>query len=269
MALKQEHHGPIVDIIQRIPEIPESCQWGIFLRNHDELTLEMVTDEERDYMYKAYARDPEMKLNMGIRRRLVPLLDKDMRKVHLLYALLFTLPGAPVIYYGDEIGMGDNVFLGDRNGVRTPMQWNDNRNAGFSSCQPSRLYAPVSADADYNYHAVNAEAQENLSSSLLHWLKDFIRLRRQYPILSRGKFSFLYPDNKRILVFTLGYEDGYMLCVFNMAASPQPVEVALQEFSGYLPVEIFGGAAFPRIGDWPYLLTLGPYGYYIFNLVRE
>jgi len=266
MALKQEHHGPIIDIVKRIPEIPPICQWAIFLRNHDELTLEMVTDEERDYMYRAYARDPEMKLNLGIRRRLVPLLDKDFRKVELMYAMLFSLPGTPIIYYGDEIGMGDNIYLGDRDGVRTPMQWNDNRNAGFSTCNPSRMYAPVSTDPDYNYNAINVDAQNNLSSSLLNWLKNLIRIRKRYPIMALGKLSFLYPENKSILVFTLNHEHEHMLCVFNMASTAQPVEIDLPEYAGFTPIEILGDVEFPRIGEWFYLLTLAPYGFYLFYL---
>jgi len=269
MSIKQESHGPIVDIVQRTPDIPENCQWATFLRNHDELTLEMCTDEERDYMYDSYASDKQMKLNLGIRRRLMPLLDRDHRKVELMYALLLTLPGSPIIYYGDEIGMGDNIYLGDRNGVRTPMQWNDNRNAGFSNCNPSRLYAPVITDPDYNYNATNIDSQQNLSSSLLNWLKSMIRIRKKYPILARGKLDFIFPKNKKILAFYLEYQGEIMLCVFNMAATDQPVELFLQKFSGYTPLEITGDTDFPDIGDWPYLLTLGRYGYYLFYLKKK
>lgn len=269
MAIKLEDHGPIIDIVKRTPEIPDNCQWGIFLRNHDELTLEMVTDEERDYMYNVYAKDPQMKLNLGIRRRLFPLLDKDMRKLELLNALLLTLPGSPIIYYGDEIGMGDNIYLGDRDGVRTPMQWNDNRNAGFSKCKPSQLYSPVITDPDYNYNAVNVESQLELETSLLNWMKSMIRLRKKYPVISRGKLNFLYPDNKKILVFYLKYGEQYMLCAFNMAASAQPVEINLREFNGYTPIEVIGNTRFPKIGELPYFLTLDRHGYYLFWLSYE
>lgn len=268
MALKKEHHGPIIDIVKETPPIPYNCQWCIFLRNHDELTLEMVSDEDRDYMYEAYAKDPQMKLNLGIRRRLAPLLDNDLRKVELMYALLFTLPGSPVIYYGDEIGMGDNVFLGDRTGVRTPMQWNDNRNAGFSGCNPSRLYAPVITDPNYNYNAINVEAQKALPNSLLNWIKRMIKVRRNYPAISRGKLNFTYPENKSVLVFYLDHNDEYVLCVFNMSSTPQPVEINMKEFNGFTPVEVFGKTDFPQIGELPYLLTLGGHGYYIFYLCK-
>lgn len=266
MAIQQGHHGPIVDIVKQIPDIPDNCQWCIFLRNHDELTLEMVTDQERDYMYDQYATEPRMKLNLGIRRRLLPLLNKDMRKVKLLYAMLLTLPGSPIIYYGDEIGMGDNIFLGDRDGVRTPMQWNENSNAGFSTCNPSRLYAPVSIDPAYNYHAVNVDAQKSLSSSLLNWLREFIQVRKRYSLLSYGKLKFYYPDNKSILVFYVEKDNSYMLCVFNMSGSAQAAEISMPNFNGLTPFEIFGDTVFPRIGELPYLLTFSPYGYYIFDL---
>lgn len=266
MALKLEHHGPIIDIVKQTPDIPDNCQWCIFLRNHDELTLEMVTDEERDYMYNAYAKDPQMKLNLGIRRRLMPLLDRDFRKTELMNALLLTLPGAPIIYYGDELGMGDNIYLGDRAGVRTPMQWNEDRNSGFSRCKPSQLYAPVITDPDYNYNAVNVEAQQNLPSSLFNWMKSMISLRKKYTTISRGKLNFLYPENKKILVFYLENNEDYMLCVFNMASTPQPVEINLKQFNGYTPVEIIGETNFPEIGELPYFLTLDRYAYYIFWL---
>jgi maltose alpha-D-glucosyltransferase / alpha-amylase len=266
MALKLEHHGPVIDIMKRLPAIPENCQWAIFLRNHDEMTLEMVTDEERDYMFNAYAEDPQMRLNLGIRRRLAPLLGNDRRKIELLYAILLTLPGAPVIYYGDEIGMGDNIYLGDRNGVRTPMHWNENRNAGFSETKPSRLYAPVITDPVYNYNSVNVEEEENNPVSLLNWLKRFIAMRREHPVFGQAALDFLYPENKRILVYHLERENDRVLCVFNLSGSSQPVEIDLSRFEGQHPVDLLGGTRFPGIGSLPYFLTPNPYGYYIFRL---
>ncbi|HNY11360.1 MAG TPA: maltose alpha-D-glucosyltransferase [Candidatus Wallbacteria bacterium] len=271
MALKQQHHGPIIDIIKRTPEIPGNCQWAIFLRNHDELTLEMCTDEERDYMYREYARDNQMKINIGIRRRLAPLLENDRRKIELLNALLFTLPGTPVMYYGDEIGMGDNIYLGDRNGVRTPMQWSDNKNAGFSDCNPSRIYAPVITDPEYNYNAVNVEAQRNNPSSLLNFVKAIIKLRKSMcagMLFGAGKLTFLYPENKKILVFIRELDDEKALCVFNLADTSQPGELKLEDFENMIPVEMMGGTDFPKIGRLPYFLTLGPYGYYLFRLKK-
>jgi maltose alpha-D-glucosyltransferase/alpha-amylase len=272
MALKQEHHGPIVDIINRMPKIPDSCQWVIFLRNHDELTLEMCTDEERDYMYSQYAYDSQMKLNIGIRRRLAPLVENDRRKIELLYALLFTLPGSPVIYYGDEIGMGDNIYLGDRNGVRTPMQWDENKNSGFSDCKPSMLYAPVITDPGYNYNAVNVSAQLANPNSLLNFVKKMISVRKVYNnslIFGCGEIIFLYPENKKILVFIRKYKDDMILCSFNLADTPQPVAIDLKEYEGYEPLEIFGNTKFPPIGALPYLLTHSPYGCYLFYLKKH
>ncbi|OHD57441.1 MAG: maltose alpha-D-glucosyltransferase [Spirochaetes bacterium GWF1_49_6] len=266
MAVKQEHHGPIVDIVKRTPVLPENCQWATFLRNHDELTLAMCTDEERDYMYNEYAKDPQMKLYSGIRRRLVPLLEKNYRKVELLNVLLFPLPGSPVIYYGDEIGMGDNIFLGDRNGVRTPMHWNDNRNAGFSACNPSRLYAPVITDADYSYTSVNVQVEEMIPNSLLNWMKKMIRVRRKYKSFSRGALRFIYPENKKVLVYALEYDGEQMLCVFNLASSSQPVQIGLREFNGCGLTEVIGDTEFPQIGDSDYQVTLGPYGYYLLEI---
>jgi len=271
MALKQQHHGPIIDIIKRTPEIPENCQWAIFLRNHDELTLEMCTDEERDYMYREYARDNQMKINIGIRRRLAPLLENDRRKIELLNALLFTLPGTPVIYYGDEIGMGDNIYLGDRNGVRTPMQWSDNKNAGFSDCNPSRIYAPVITDPEYNYNAVNVESQQNNQNSLLCFMKSMIKLRKSMQgglLFGAGKLTFIYSENKKVLVFIRELNDEKALCVFNLADTPQPVELNLENYENIVPVEMIGGTDFPRIGRLPYFLTPGPYGYYLFHLKK-
>ncbi|HBC74870.1 MAG: maltose alpha-D-glucosyltransferase [Candidatus Wallbacteria bacterium GWC2_49_35] len=272
MALKQEHHGPIVDIINRMPKIPDSCQWVIFLRNHDELTLEMCTDEERDYMYSQYAYDAQMKINVGIRRRLAPLVENDRRKIELLYALLFTLPGSPVIYYGDEIGMGDNIYLGDRNGVRTPMQWDENKNSGFSDCKPSMLYAPVITDPEYNYNAVNVNAQLANPHSLLNFVKKMISARKLYNnslIFGCGEIIFLYPENKKILVFIRRYKDDVVLCSFNLSDTPQPVAIDLKEYEGYEPIEIFGNTKFPSIGALPYLLTHSPYGCYLFYLKKH
>jgi maltose alpha-D-glucosyltransferase/alpha-amylase len=267
MALKLEHHGPIVDIIKQTPRIPENCQWAIFLRNHDELTLEMCTDEERDYMYKTYAENPKMKINVGIRRRLMPLLDRDFRRYELLNALLFCIPGSPVLYYGDEIGMGDNIYLGDRNGVRTPMQWNDNRNGGFSRANPSMLYAPVITDPTYSYYGVNVEQQVNVPSSTLNFTKELIRFRKGNPVLARGDLHFRYPENKKILVFLREDGEHSLLCVFNMASTTQPVEIDLSEYAGMVPREVFGGTDFPPIGDLPYFLTLARHSFYVFRLL--
>ena len=268
MAVKHEHHGPIVDIIKQTLNIPENCQWLIFLRNHDELTLEMVTDEERDYMYNAYAQDKQMRLNMGIRRRLAPLLENDTRKFELMNALLFTLPGTPVIYYGDEIGMGDNIYLGDRNGVRTPMQWNEDKNAGFSKCNPSKLYAPIITDPYYNYHTVNVEAQIKNPYSYLNFIKSLIYLRKKCGIFGTASLDFIYPDNKKNLVYIREQQENIILCVFNLAKTSQPVELNLQKYKGYSPVELFGGTIFPAIGELPYFITLSPYGFYLFNLKK-
>lgn len=268
MAIKQEHHGPIVDIVKSTPKIPDNCQWAIFLRNHDELTLEMCTDEERDYMYDKYAKDKQMKCNIGIRRRLAPLLDNDLRKIVLLYAILFSLPGAPVIYYGDEIGMGDNIYLGDRDGVRTPMQWNDDRNAGFSKAKSSMLYAPVNMDPEYNYNAKNVDTQRNHPNSLFNWIKLFIKIRKKFHLFGSGELQFIYPENKKILVFLRQFNSKTILCVFNMADTAQPVEIDLHDYNGYIPIELMGSTPFPKIGEWSYFLTLSPYGYYLFYLQK-
>ncbi len=267
MALKQEHHGPIVDIIKRTPDIPAGCQWAIFLRNHDELTLEMCTDEERDYMYKSYAKDKQMKINVGIRRRLAPLLDNDRRKVELLNTMLLTLAGTPILYYGDEIGMGDNVYLGDRNGVRTPMQWNENKNAGFSDCPPSKLYAPVIIDPEYNYHSINVESQQNNENSLLNFIKRLIRIRKEHTVFGRGTLEFIYPENKKVLVYLRKMEGANtILCIFNLSSRAQPAEIYLEDFKGMTPLELFGKTEFPAIGELPYYLTLSPYSYLLFEL---
>ncbi|MBC8164163.1 MAG: maltose alpha-D-glucosyltransferase [Roseiflexaceae bacterium] len=268
MSLRREDRTPIIDIISQLPEIPANCQWCLFLRNHDELTLEMVTDEERDYMYGEYAKDPRMKLNVGIRRRLAPLLDNGRRRVELLNAIMFSMPGSPIIYYGDEIGMGDNIYLGDRNGVRTPMQWSGDRNGGFSRADAARLYTPVIADSVYGYQAINVEAQQRDPSSLLNWMKRLIRLRRRYPVFGRGQITFLHPDNTKVLTYLRHMDDSIILCINNLSRFVQPCQLDLSQFNGYTPVELFGETRFPPIGELPYFLTLGPHGFYWFRLER-
>jgi maltose alpha-D-glucosyltransferase / alpha-amylase len=269
MALRLEERLPIVDIFTHTPAIPPSCQWGLFLRNHDELTLEMVTNEERAFMYYAYARDPDAKLNLGIRRRLAPLLDNDRRRVELLNCLLLTLPGSPIIYYGDEIGMGDNVHLGDRDGVRTPMQWSRERTAGFSSADEDRLYLPVIADAVYGYQAINVAAQDRTPSSLLNTMRRLIAARRTSAAFGRGSIEFLRPRNPRVIAYVRRYQHELVLIVANLAGSPQPVELDLGEFVGATPVEILGRTRFPVVRDHPYFLSLGPHGFYWFRLERQ
>lgn len=266
MAIRMEDRFPIVDIIDQTPAIPENCQWGLFLRNHDELTLEMVTDEERDYMYRVYAHDPLTRINLGIRRRLAPLLNNDRKKIELMNSLLFSLPGTPVIYYGDEIGMGDNFYLGDRNGVRTPMQWSPDRNAGFSTANPQKLYLPVIIDPEYHYEAVNAEAQQRNSDSLLWWMKRLIALRKQYKAFGRGTMEFLHPENQKVLAFVRRYEKEVILVVANLSRMAQHTTLNLSEFKGSTPTEVFGRSDFPPIGDEPYLMTLSPYAFYWFSL---
>ena len=266
MALRMEDRYPIVDILQLTPQIPENCQWALFLRNHDELTLEMVTDEERDYMYRMYAEDRPMRINLGIRRRLAPLLGNDRRKIELMNALLLSLPGTPVIYYGDEIGMGDNFYLGDRNGVRTPMQWTADRNAGFSRANPQKLYLPVIIDPEYQYEALNVEAQQNNSSSLLWWMKRILAQRKRSKAFGRGTLEFLTPENRRVLAFIRHYENERILVVANLSRFIQPVELDLRSYSGSKLVEMFGGNEFPPITERPYLLTLGPNAFYWFTL---
>ncbi|HSN55561.1 MAG TPA: maltose alpha-D-glucosyltransferase, partial [Candidatus Sulfomarinibacteraceae bacterium] len=258
MAIRREDRFPIVDILKQTPEIPDSCQWALFLRNHDELTLEMVTDEERDYMYREYAKDRQMRLNVGIRRRLAPLVDNSRRRIELLNSLLFSFPGTPVVYYGDEIGMGDNIYLGDRNGVRTPMQWSADRNAGFSKADPQRLYLPVIMDPVHGYQAVNVEAQQRSPSSLLHFMKRLIALRRQHRTFGRGSMEILEPANRKVLAYLRRYRGEVILAVANLSRFAQPVELDLSEFRGWVPVEMFGRTEFPPIGDLPYFLTLGP-----------
>jgi maltose alpha-D-glucosyltransferase/alpha-amylase len=276
MAVRREQRYPISEIMAQTPPIPEGCQWGIFLRNHDELTLEMVTDDERDYMYAEYAKDPRMKANIGIRRRLAPLLDNDRNQLELFTALLLSLPGSPVMYYGDEIGMGDNIWLGDRDGVRTPMQWTVDRNAGFSTCDPQRLYLPLNMDPIYGYQALNVEAQQRNPGSLLHWTKRMIEIRKRHRVFGLGGYEELSSSNPSVLAFVrehtgAGEEDGvdladHILCVNNLSRFPQPVELDLRRFKGVTPVECMGGVTFPPIGDLPYLLTLPGHGFYWFQL---
>jgi maltose alpha-D-glucosyltransferase/alpha-amylase len=268
MALHLEDRHPLVEAMESTPPIPDSCQWALFLRNHDELTLEMVTDDERDYMYLAYSMDPQARLNLGIRRRLAPLVGNSPRRIELLVGLLFSLPGTPIIYYGDEIGMGDNLYLGDRSGVRTPMQWSDDRNGGFSRADPARLYSPVIMDPVYGYAAVNVEAQESDPSSLLHWMQNMIRLRKLFKVFGRGSIEFLAPSNVKVVSFVRRYRDDVILCVGNLARTVQPAELDLSAFAGLVPMEMLGYTEFPTIGTTPYFLTLGPYGFYWFELQR-
>jgi maltose alpha-D-glucosyltransferase/alpha-amylase len=268
MAVRSADRRPITDMFLHTPPIPDACQWCVFLRNHDELTLEMCTDPERDYMYYAYAQDPVMKLNIGIRRRLAPLLENDRRKIELLHSLLFTLPGTPIVYYGDEIGMGDNIHLKDRNGVRTPMQWSADRNAGFSRADPGQLYSPVIADPVFGYQGVNVEAQLRTPSSLLHCMRRLIAARKSSQVFGRGSLRFLAPSNTRVLAHVREYRGETILAVHNLAGSSEPVELDLLAFRGATPVEMLGEARFPPVGDRPYFLSLGPYGYYWFRLSR-
>lgn len=268
MAVKLEDRKPIIEILEQTPEIPESCQWFIFLRNHDELTLEMVTDIERDYMYDEYAMDKSMRINRGIRRRLAPMMNNDRRRIELLNGLLMSMPGTPIVYYGDEIGMGDNVYLGDRNGVRTPMQWNSALNAGFSMADPERLYAPVISNAVYGYQAVNVDSQERFEHSLLCWMKSLIQVRNAFRVFSRGALQFLNPSNHRVLAYIRQFGGETVLVVNNLSSSAQAVELDVQAYKGYVPIEMFGRNLFPRFGNVPYLLTLGPYQFYWFQLRR-
>ncbi|HEX6776598.1 MAG TPA: maltose alpha-D-glucosyltransferase [Ktedonobacterales bacterium] len=267
MSLRREDRLPIVDIIERTPGIPANCQWGMFLRNHDELTLEMVTDEERDYMWHEFAGDPRMKLNLGIRRRLAPLMGNGRRQMELLTSLLFTLPGSPIIYYGDELGMGDNIYLGDRNGVRTPMQWSSDRNAGFSKADTAMLYSPPIVDPVYGYQSVNVEAQLRTPSSLLNWTKRMIRIRRRYPVFGRGSIEFLNPENRKVLAYLRSDGEQTVLVVANLSRFSQPVELDMRRFKGMTPVELIGETTFPTVReDLPYFLSLGPHGFYWFRL---
>ncbi len=293
MAVRREQRYPISEILAQTPKIPAGCQWGIFLRNHDELTLEMVTDDERDYMYAEYAKDPRMKANIGIRRRLAALLDNDRNQLELFTALLLSLPGSPVMYYGDEIGMGDNIWLGDRDGVRTPMQWTPDRNGGFSSSDPQRLYLPPVMDPIYGYQSLNVEAQQRSPQSLLHWTRRMIEIRKRHPVFGMGAYEELTSSNPSVLAFVREHDEAgtpagrrphgghgtprehdatdQILCVNNLSRFPQPVELDLRRFIGVTPVECMGGVTFPPIGELPYLLTLPGHGFYWFQLppVRE
>src|SRR5260370_26447295 len=284
MAIRMEDRFPIIDILQQTPPIPETSQWALFLRNHDELTLEMVTDEDRDYMYRVYAQDPQARINLGIRRRLASLLENHRGKIELMNGLLFSLPGTPVLYYGDEIGMGDNIYLGDRNGVRTPMQWNVDRNAGFSRANPQRLYLPVIIDPAYHFEAVNVEVQQNNPYSLLWWMKHLLALRKRFRAFSRGSIEFLYPQNRKVLAFLRrdsphpqplppeakergrGEGEECILIVANLSRFIQGVELDLSPFKGMRPVEMLGRTKFPPIAERPYFLTLGSYAFYWFIL---
>ena len=268
MGLKLEDRKPITEILQQTPEIPESCQWCIFLRNHDELTLEMVTDMERDYMYDEYAKDKSMRLNLGIRRRLAPLLDNDRRRIELMNGMLMSLPGTPIVYYGDEIGMGDNVNLGDRNGVRTPMQWDGGWNGGFSSADPEMVYSPLMLNPVYGFQALNVQSQKRFDHSLLSWMKRLIKVRKSTPVFGRGSIEFLYPANHRVLAYVRQFGRETVLIVNNLSSSAQAVELDLKRYKGNVLIEMFGRNLFPRIGDLPYLLTMGPYEFFWFRLRR-
>jgi len=273
MAVRKEQRHPITEILAQTPEIPDGAQWGIFLRNHDELTLEMVTDDERDYMYTEYASDPRMKLNLGIRRRLFPLLDNDEGKAELFHAMLFSMPGSPVMYYGDEIGMGDNIYLGDRDGVRTPMQWNPDRNAGFSTADFARLFLPPLMDPVYGFQAVNVEAQQRDPSSFLQWLRRMLAVRKQHPVLAMGEFEVLHAENPSVLAYLrrgMGDdgEEDIVLCVNNLSRFPQPCEMMLEQLAGKVPIELMGRVPFPPIGELPYFVTLAGHGFYWFELVE-
>jgi maltose alpha-D-glucosyltransferase/alpha-amylase len=275
MAVRREQRHPVTEILARTPEIPPGCQWGIFLRNHDELTLEMVTDDERDYMYAEYAKDPRMKRNLGIGRRLAPLVDNDRRVAELLHALLFSFPGSPVLYYGDEIGMGDNIYLGDRDAVRTPMQWSPDRNAGFSRADFAQLFLPPLMDPVYGYQAVNVEAELRNPSSLLHWMKRMLEVRKQHPVFGTGIFEVISTENPSVLAYIRaaseepdGALNDVVLCVCNLSRLAQPAELPLQRYQGKVPIELIGRVPFPRIGELPYFVTLAPYGFYWFELVE-
>jgi maltose alpha-D-glucosyltransferase/alpha-amylase len=269
MALAREDRFPITDIMRQTPQIPETCQWAIFLRNHDELTLEMVTDSERDYLWEDIRVDRRARLNLGIRRRLTPLLERDRRRIELMNCLLLSMPGTPVIYYGDEIGMGDNIHLGDRDGVRTPMQWTPDRNGGFSRADPAALVLPTLMDPLYGYETVNVEAQLRDRHSLLHWMRRMLAIRRRHPAFGRGTLRFLYPKNRKVLAFLREHDGEIILCVASVSRAPEAVELDLSELAGRVPVELSGGSLFPPIGQLTYLLTLPPYGFYWFVLAAQ
>jgi maltose alpha-D-glucosyltransferase/alpha-amylase len=269
MAIAQEDRFPITDILRQTPDIPANCQWALFLRNHDELTLEMVTDVERDYLWSTYATDPRARINLGIRRRLAPLMDNDRRKIELMNSLLLSFPGTPIIYYGDEIGMGDNIYLGDRNGVRTPMQWSPDRNGGFSRCDPARLYLPTIMDPVYGYEAVNVEAQSRSLASLLSWTKRLISVRKTIKAFGRGSLAFIRPANRAVLVYVRQYDNEVLLCVANLSRSAQAAEIDLSPWRGRIPLELLGRTRFPAIGETPYVVTLAPYGFFWFQLTER
>ena len=266
MALRLEDRKPLIDIIEQTPTIPDACQWAIFLRNHDELTLEMVTDVERQYMWDEYAQDPRARINLGIRRRLSPLMEGDRRRIELMNGLLMSLPGSPIIYYGDEIGMGDNVYLGDRNSVRTPMQWNGGLNAGFSTADPERLWLPLVSNALYGFQAVNVESQQRNPTSLLNWMRRLIEVRQSTSVFGRGSIEFIRPANHRVLAFTRTRGRETVLVVCNLAGTAQVAELDMSAYSGAIPIEMFGGSIFPRIGREPYAMMIGPYDFYWFRL---
>jgi len=266
LAVRHADRRPITDIYLHTPEIPAACQWCLFLRNHDELTLEMVSEDERRHLYDAYGKNPQMRLNLGIRRRLAPLLDNDRRRIELLTALLFTLPGSPILYYGDELGMGDNIYLGDRNGVRTPMQWTGDRNAAFSRADTARLFLPLIVDPVYGYQAINVEAQLRTPTSLLEWMRRIIATRRKTRVFGRGTLRFLRPLNESVVAHVRSYEGETVLAVHNLSSAAQPIELDLRDWTGHTPIEMLGESRFPTIGTQPYVITLGPYGYYWFRL---
>ncbi len=269
MAVRRESRHPITEILSQTPEIPASCQWGIFLRNHDELTLEMVTDEERDYMYAEYAKDPRMKANVGIRRRLAPLLENSRDQIELFTGLLLSLPGSPVLYYGDEIGMGDNIYLGDRDGVRTPMQWSADRNAGFSTADPQKLYLPLILDPVYGYQGLNVDAQMRSQTSLLHWTRRMLAVRREHPVFGMGTYAELEASNPSVLAFVREFGDDRVVCVNNLSRFPQPVELDLSAYEGCGLVELTGRVAFPRVSSLPYQLSLAGHGFLWFALEQD
>ena len=266
LAVRHADRRPITDIYLHTPEIPAACQWCLFLRNHDELTLEMVSEDERRHLYDAYGKNPQMRLNLGIRRRLAPLLDNDRRRIELLTALLFTLPGSPILYYGDELGMGDNIYLGDRNSVRTPMQWTGDRNAAFSRADTARLFLPLIVDPVYGYQAINVEAQLRTPTSLLEWMRRIIATRRKTRVFGRGTLRFLRPLNESVVAHVRSYEGETVLAVHNLSSAAQPIELDLRDWTGHTPIEMLGESRFPTIGTQPYVITLGPYGYYWFRL---
>jgi maltose alpha-D-glucosyltransferase/alpha-amylase len=269
MSARRQVRYPMVEILEQTPNIPANSQWGIFLRNHDELTLEMVTDEERDYMYKEYARDPRMKINLGIRRRLAPLLENSRGQSELFHAMLLSLPGTPIVYYGDEVGMGDNIFLGDRDGVRTPMQWTGDRNAGFSKADFAQLYLPVLLDPVFGFQAVNVEAQLRNQNSFLHWFRRILQVRKEHAVFGQGTFQALHPDNAAIFAYIRRHNDDIVLCVNNLSGRAQAAELDLSPYANMYPIELMGRERFPRVGELPYLLTFGPHSFYWFQLVAE